>query len=293
MASKCTASFSERVAMRRWFLSQPTARSTMLRLRYCSRSKTGFLPGRRFRCSIWSLRSGITAWTWCFLHQARTARVEYPLSPARRLGRLRGRPWPLWTETDSMSATNSVHSFTLPAVRRNAVIVPWESHTTWSLEPNPPRLRPRAWSSGSPGVLVFSPRSGCGLESTDAGAIDAKELPVDLAAPLHFRKQRSEDPLPGTVTRPAYEAVVERLPGTVSFGCIPPGNAGGENPEDAIDHPAVVLPGSSPAALGQQGLDHRPRGVGQLVTLARTHLAPSSKTCPAARMQEWCLSDRT
>src|SRR5690606_32326362 len=38
-------SFSGRVAMRRRFLSQPTARSTMLRLRYCSRSKTGLLTG--------------------------------------------------------------------------------------------------------------------------------------------------------------------------------------------------------------------------------------------------------
>ena len=31
-----------------------------------------------------------------------------------------------------------MHSFTLPAVKQNAVIVPWESHTTWSFEPKPP-----------------------------------------------------------------------------------------------------------------------------------------------------------
>src|SRR5690606_22395480 len=45
MAWRCTASFSGRVAMRRRFLSPPTACSMMLRLRYCSRSKTGLLTG--------------------------------------------------------------------------------------------------------------------------------------------------------------------------------------------------------------------------------------------------------
>jgi hypothetical protein len=60
-ALKCVANVSDRVAMRRRFLSQPISRPTTLRLRYCSRPKAGLRPALFLRCSSWYFRSGVTA----------------------------------------------------------------------------------------------------------------------------------------------------------------------------------------------------------------------------------------
>ena len=158
MARKLTASFSNRVAMRRHSLSRPTQHSMMLRRRYASRSNVSGRPRWRAR---WSQRCGITAPIACRRSQVRILSKLYPLSPATRLGRERGRPRGCGIRTASINVSNCVDSCLWPAVSSMASGRPRPSVTKWSLVPNPPRERPRAWSMGSwepPFPLLRLPR---------------------------------------------------------------------------------------------------------------------------------------
>ena len=148
IARKLTASFSNRVAIRRHSFSQPTQHSMMLRRRYASRSKLSRRPGWR---AAWSERWGITAAMAWRRSQARIHSTLYALSPASRLGRERGRPSGCAIRTAFISTSNWVDSCLWPAVTSMASGKPWPSVTKCSFVPNPPRERPRAWSGGSSG----------------------------------------------------------------------------------------------------------------------------------------------
>lgn len=153
MAKKLTASFSNRVAIRRHSFSQPTQHSMMLRRRYASRSNIRGRP----RCrSAWSERWGMTAPIARRRSQARIQSKLYALSPARRFGRERGRPWGCGIRTASISVSNWVDSCLWPAVASTASGRPRPSVTMCNFVPNPPRERPRAWSGGS-AVPPFCP----------------------------------------------------------------------------------------------------------------------------------------
>jgi len=146
MAKKLTASFSNRVAIRRHSFSQPTQHSMMLRRRYASRSNVRGRP----RCrAAWSERWGMTAPIACRRSQARIHSKLYALSPARRLGRQRRRPLGCGIRTASITVSNWVDSCLWPAVASMASGRPRPSVTKWSFVLNPPRERPRAWSRGS------------------------------------------------------------------------------------------------------------------------------------------------
>ncbi len=153
MARKFTASFSNRVAIRRHSLSQPTQHSMMLRRRYASRSNPSGRP--RWRAS-WSERCGITAPIAWRRSQARMRSMLYALSPATRLGRERGRPRGCGIRTASISVSNCVDSCLWPGVASMARGRPRPSVTMCNFVLNPPRERPRAWSGGSWAPL-FSP----------------------------------------------------------------------------------------------------------------------------------------
>ena len=158
MARKLTASFSNRVPIRRHSLSQPTQHSMMLRRRYASRSNVSGRP--RWRAA-WSQRCGITAPMAWRRSQARIRSKLYALSPATRPGRERGRPRGCPIRTASISTSNCVDSCLWPAVASTASGRPRPSVTRCSFVLNPPRERPRAWSMGSsapPFSLLRLPR---------------------------------------------------------------------------------------------------------------------------------------
>jgi hypothetical protein len=80
---------------------------------------------------------------------------------------------------------------------------------------------------------------------------------------------RVHDAIPDACLAPAVEAVVAGRIGPVALWQIPPGHARAQDPEDAVQDPPVVDPGHAPRLVGQQGLDHRPFEIGQIV--ASTH----------------------
>jgi hypothetical protein len=146
IARKFRASFSKRVASRLHSFSHPTQHSMMLRRRYAIRSNVSGLP--RWRAA-WSERCGITAPMAWRRSQVRIRSKLYPLSPATRLGRERGRPLGWAIRTASISASNWVDSCAWPGVASMARGRPRPSVTMWSFVLNPPLERPRAWSGGS------------------------------------------------------------------------------------------------------------------------------------------------
>lgn len=146
MAKKLTASFSNRVAIRRHSLSQPTQHSMMLLRRYAWRSN---FNGRPLCRPAWSDRWGITAPTECRRSHLRIRSMLYALSPVTRFGRERGRPRGCGILTAFISCSNWVDSCRWPGVAATARGNPLPSVTMCSFVPNPPLERPRAWSRGS------------------------------------------------------------------------------------------------------------------------------------------------
>src|SRR6185369_3390272 len=123
----------------------------------------------------------------------------------------------------------------------------------------------------SAGASGFFFRPGGGGVGTDDGGIDAPQVAGDQALLIQFEQQGVEDLGPGAVLAPAVEAVVDGLPGPVAFGGVGPGGAGMQVPEDAVDQGPVVLPGMAGlavvVAVGEEGLDLLPLGVGEVVAV--------------------------
>src|SRR5205085_7646095 len=78
----------------------------------------------------------------------------------------------------SRSAGAAARSLACPACTATARPRPRPSVTRESLVLNPPRLRPSAWSGGSPGGR-FSPRARGGAVRPDDGRVHAEQLEVD------------------------------------------------------------------------------------------------------------------
>ena len=146
IARKFSASFSNRVAIRRHSFSQPTQHSMTLRRRYASRLNWS---GRARWAAAWSQRCGITAPMAWGGSQARIRSKLYPLSPAMRLGRERGRPQDWGIRIASISVSNCVDWCLWPGVASMASGRPGPSVTMCNFVLNPPLERPRAWSRGS------------------------------------------------------------------------------------------------------------------------------------------------
>src|SRR6266581_3000130 len=66
------------------------------------------------------------------------------------------------------------------------------------------------------------------------------------------------DLVPEALTPPAAVAVMTGMPGTVPRGNFPPGSAGAQLPEDAVDHPAVILIGPTSASRRKRKQGHDP-----------------------------------
>src|SRR3954471_20242361 len=137
------------------------------------------------------------------LSHSRSQPAEYPLSPATLAG----------CSGQAVASSSSGMAFCVscswPGPTATASGVPSPSQTRCNLVPKPPWLRPRAWSSGSPGGGFFFRRPRRRLVRPDDGAVDAEEFPIDLLAIDLARLQVSQDPVPQPGAAPLAEAIVD------------------------------------------------------------------------------------
>src|SRR6185312_1346504 len=94
-----------------------------------------------------------------------------------------------------MTRSNCVLSCRCPAVNSTASGSPLPSATRWILVPKPPRLRPSAWSAGSPGGGFFFRRAGGGTGRPDVGAVDAEQAGVDEPGLVEPQLELPDDPV--------------------------------------------------------------------------------------------------
>lgn len=150
----------------------------------------------------------------------------------------------------------------------------------------PPRLRPSASSSLACWLPLFG-RLDLGLGRGAAGAsgvlmrpyhaaVHRDDLPVDVSGGLRFALEHLQDLLPDPIAPPAHQPVVAGLAGTIPFREVPPGGAGAEAPENAIDHLPVVF--IRVARLSRRGGQERSEplilGIGQVSTCHNGRMLP-------------------
>jgi hypothetical protein len=169
------------------------------------------------------------------------------LSPVRCSGRVRGRPRRPGraTRTWSTSPTSWVVSASWPGVRQVARCDPgrrrwygawWSAHPVTA--PAPPAGLPgssRAPFPGPSGVLVGPDHRGVNVG-----------VPVQLPSTLGLGAQGGLDPSPGPVGLPAREPFVDRLPGPLPLGQIPPGHPATHPNQAAVEDLTVVPPTPTP-----------------------------------------------
>ena len=78
-----------------------------------------------------------------------------------------------------------------------------------------------------------------------------------------FRRQRVEDPLPDTASRPTIEAIVGRRVRPVSLGQVSPRHARAQHVKDRVHDLAIINARTLPA-LRQQGFEERPVLIAQI-----------------------------
>ncbi len=92
------------------------------------------------------------------------------------------------------------------------------------------------------------------LVGADDRAIDKVDLPRELPLRVGLLLDRRQDTIPVPGFPPAIEPTVDRAPGAVALGQVPPGGTGAEDPENAIGDPAIL---GAVAALLLVGRQHR------------------------------------
>jgi hypothetical protein len=76
---------------------------------------------------------------------------------------------------------------------------------------------------------------------------------------------RVHQAIPNASFAPASEAIVGRRIGSVSVGKIAPWRTGAQNPEDAVQNPAIILAARTRPAFRQDRFDNAPLEVRQIV----------------------------
>jgi hypothetical protein len=110
------------------------------------------------------------------------------------------------------------------------------------------------------------PGAGSVLVGSHAGAVDGDDLPVQLALLIRFPLQRLEHPLPHPLPFPAFQPIVAGALGPIAGGQVFPLGASAQDPQDPVDHLAVIAPLAAALPLGarQQGGDPFPFLIGQV-----------------------------
>ncbi len=161
--------------------------------------------------------------------QARLPFEQYALSASTRRGRVRGRPASKrGTRIRSSTAANCRLCPRCPAVIRIDSGLRPCSHPRCSFVVHPPRERPNVWSDGSApatppgGSFCRSPfgRPGRVLMRPGDRGVRA-HIPGDQPGRVRDGLQPGQDPHPSSVTLPAPEQAVHRLPGPVPRWRVP------------------------------------------------------------------------
>src|SRR5581483_4500298 len=189
---KLRAVFSYRVAIRRYTFSLARNRSARFRSLYFSRSMS--------RCTARFLRAGITAPAPRASISSTNPCLSYPLSA---IATSKGTP--------SMRASAWVTSAARPGVRISFTGSPSPFTPTWTLVPNPPRLRPDACSSWPPLPSTFFRR-----RRRTVGADDGRVEDQPLQVGVMQRLEQALFQLPNRSGRPRQGAPVLAIPGTAS-----------------------------------------------------------------------------
>jgi hypothetical protein len=145
--------------------------------------------------------------------------------------------------TSCIRRSNCVDSCACPAVTQAARGTPAPSETRCSFDPHPPRERPSAWSSGSPARSFRRARRRA--RRPHARAVDAPQVPVDLALAVEADAERLGDPVEGAVPAPPVEPVVDALSAAQALGQVTPGRPGPQDPQHAAEGGAVVVPSAT------------------------------------------------
>src|SRR5262245_9612198 len=152
-----------------------------------------------------------------------------------RCGRCLGRPGPTrFTCPPSINGGNTSASCRWPGVNTRVISLPPPSARRWTLVLKPPRLRPKASVSGS----LFCHRRV--LMGSDHGAIEIMDVPVDLAIGVGLRLHRRQELTPDASLLPAVDTTGHGTPRAIAFGQIPPGSPGAKNPENPVEHAAMI-----------------------------------------------------
>src|SRR5947209_3526656 len=115
--------------------------------------------------------------------------------------------------TWSRTRSSCVLSWRWPGVTTAASGSPLPSLTRWTLVPKPPRLRPRAWSAGSPAGRFFFRRPGGRAGGADLGAVDAEQLGVNQPGLVQPQLEPLDEAVEQAAPAQLREAVVDGLPG--------------------------------------------------------------------------------
>jgi hypothetical protein len=173
------------------------------------------------------------------------------------------------------SPTSWVVSASWPGVRQVARLRPRPSQMVWSLVVSPPVTAP-APPAGLPGSsrAPFPGPSGV-LVGPDHRGVDLG-VPVQLPSPLGLGAQGGLDPSPGPVGLPAREPFVDRLPGPVPLGQIPPRHPATHPKQAAVEDLTVVPPTPTPPRRHrwQQRRQPLPLFVGDLESPVHGQLLP-------------------
>src|SRR5215510_5408627 len=122
--------------------------------------------------------------------------------------------------TRSSTRSACLDSCRCPAVTSAASGTPLPSLTRWTFVPKPPRERPKAWSSGSPGGRIFFRRPGGRAGGAAVGAIDAQPGLVDQPRLVEPPLAVLDDAVEPAALAQLSEAVVDVLPGAEAFGQV-------------------------------------------------------------------------
>jgi hypothetical protein len=119
------------------------------------------------------------------------------------------------------------------------------------------------------------------LVRSDAGTIDHVDGPIEAARSLGLLLHRLQETLAEPRTPPAVDTAGHGAPRPLPFRQIPPGGAGTQEPEDAVEDGAVVM-GRSPhmGCLGwEQGLEPLPWLVRQIASVHTLAYTEESRIC--------------
>lgn len=73
-------------------------------------------------------------------------------------------------------------------------------------------------------------------------------------------------PVPHARLSPSHEAVVAGGARAIAVGQVAPWRSRSQNPEDAVQHAAVIDTRHTSRLVGQQRLDHTPLEIGQIIS---------------------------